>query len=210
MAEIWKVSFDLSEIPFHRPSVSLNVPTVDFLFDGFAFVSQSLRIMSIAFLGVVRHGWPWDVWTARHQDLHSLLGFAYVWQLLCNQCNRLAQPSHRNGTNQTQISLRNPILNKTVKFQMSNSYALIEQQADEEWKFARTKLWMSYFEESATLPPPFNIFPTMKNFLKCCRQKTKRDIKRESTIVSENVNIDSMFIKQRHCSKSYNVGKHFD
>lgn len=67
---------------------------------------------------------------------------------------------------------------------MSNSYALIEQHSDTEWKFARTKLWMSYFEESATLPPPFNIFPTMKNFVKCCRQKTKYEMKRESTIVS--------------------------
>lgn len=74
-------------------------------------------------------------------------------------------------------------------FQMSNSYAMIEQQSDTEWKFARTKLWMSYFEESATLPPPFNIFPTAKNFTNCFRKKNKRDIKRESTIVSESVNI---------------------
>ena len=44
-----------------------------------------------------------------------------------------------------------------IKFQMSNSYALIEQHSDTEWKFARTKLWMSYFEESATLPPPFKL-----------------------------------------------------
>lgn len=68
---------------------------------------------------------------------------------------------------------------------MSNSYAMIEQHSDTEWKFARTKLWMSYFDESATLPPPFNILPNVKHFTKCCRTK-KRDIKRESTIVSEN------------------------
>lgn len=67
---------------------------------------------------------------------------------------------------------------------MSNSYAMIEQHSDTEWKFARTKLWMSYFEESATLPPPFNIFPNVKHFTKCCRSKKKRDILRESTIVS--------------------------
>lgn len=72
---------------------------------------------------------------------------------------------------------------------MSNSYAMIEQHADTEWKFARTKLWMSYFEESATLPPPFNIFPNVKHFTKCFRKKEKRDFKRESTIVSESVNI---------------------
>lgn len=66
---------------------------------------------------------------------------------------------------------------------------MIEQHADTEWKFARTKLWMSYFEESATLPPPFNIFPNVKHFTKCFRKKEKRDFKRESTIVSESVNI---------------------
>ena len=79
---------------------------------------------------------------------------------------------------------------------MSNSYALIEQHADTEWKFARTKLWMSYFEESATLPPPFNIFPTVKNVMKCFREKSARDIKKESTIVSEKVNVD-IFSKQK-------------
>ncbi|XP_049878326.1 transient-receptor-potential-like protein isoform X2 [Pectinophora gossypiella] len=49
---------------------------------------------------------------------------------------------------------------------MSNSYAMIDEHSDVEWKFARTRLWMSYFEESATLPPPFNIMPTPKLLLK--------------------------------------------
>lgn len=49
---------------------------------------------------------------------------------------------------------------------MSNSYAIIDEHSDTEWKFARTKLWMSYFEESATLPPPFNIFPRPKFLFK--------------------------------------------
>uniref|UniRef100_A0A8C4WZV8 Transient receptor ion channel domain-containing protein n=1 Tax=Eptatretus burgeri TaxID=7764 RepID=A0A8C4WZV8_EPTBU len=46
---------------------------------------------------------------------------------------------------------------------MNNSYQLIQDHADIEWKFARTKLWMSYFEEGATLPPPFNIIPSPKS-----------------------------------------------
>jgi len=45
---------------------------------------------------------------------------------------------------------------------MSNSYSFIVEHADKEWKFARTKLWMSYFEERGTLPPPFNILPSAK------------------------------------------------
>ncbi|XP_055340739.1 transient receptor potential-gamma protein-like isoform X2 [Paramacrobiotus metropolitanus] len=46
---------------------------------------------------------------------------------------------------------------------MSNSYQLISNQSDTEWKFARSKLWMSYFEEGSTLPTPFNIIPSPKS-----------------------------------------------
>lgn len=67
---------------------------------------------------------------------------------------------------------------------MSNSYAMITEHSDTEWKFARTKLWLSYFEDSATLPPPFNIFPTMKMLMKLCgKSAKKRTIERASTIV---------------------------
>uniref|UniRef100_S4RQB3 Transient receptor potential cation channel, subfamily C, member 5a n=1 Tax=Petromyzon marinus TaxID=7757 RepID=S4RQB3_PETMA len=45
----------------------------------------------------------------------------------------------------------------------------VEDHADIEWKFARTKLWMSYFEEGATLPPPFNIVPSPKSAWYLCR-----------------------------------------
>ncbi|TRY65987.1 hypothetical protein DNTS_003765 [Danionella cerebrum] len=46
---------------------------------------------------------------------------------------------------------------------MNNSYQHIADHADIEWKFARTKLWMSYFEEGGTVPPPFNIIPSPKS-----------------------------------------------
>jgi len=58
---------------------------------------------------------------------------------------------------------------------MSNSYSFIVEHADAEWKFARTKLWMSYFDERCTLPPPFNIFPNVK-FIK--RLFTKENSKK--------------------------------
>ncbi|XP_053399064.1 transient receptor potential-gamma protein-like [Mercenaria mercenaria] len=47
---------------------------------------------------------------------------------------------------------------------MSNSYQSISSQSDEEWKFARSRLWISYFDESGTLPAPFNIIPSPKTF----------------------------------------------
>ncbi|KNC32158.1 Transient receptor potential protein [Lucilia cuprina] len=45
---------------------------------------------------------------------------------------------------------------------MSNSYQIISERADVEWKFARSQLWMSYFEDGGTVPPPFNMFPSVK------------------------------------------------
>nr|CAI5851753.1 unnamed protein product [Callosobruchus analis] len=64
---------------------------------------------------------------------------------------------------------------------MSNSYAMIDEHSDTEWKFARTKLWMSYFEETGTLPPPFNIFPKPKNLFKLFGLRKKDKLRRMST-----------------------------
>ncbi|CAG9782511.1 unnamed protein product [Diatraea saccharalis] len=61
---------------------------------------------------------------------------------------------------------------------MSNSYAMIDEHSDVEWKFARTRLWMSYFEESATLPPPFNIMPTPKLLLKMMGLRKKDKLRK--------------------------------
>ncbi|KAK8395889.1 hypothetical protein O3P69_005780 [Scylla paramamosain] len=49
---------------------------------------------------------------------------------------------------------------------MNHSYQLVSvssERADVEWKFARSKLWISFFEEGGTCPPPFNIIPTPKS-----------------------------------------------
>ncbi|CAD6190350.1 unnamed protein product [Caenorhabditis auriculariae] len=40
---------------------------------------------------------------------------------------------------------------------MSHSFQIINDHADLEWKFHRTKLWMAHFDEGSSLPPPFNI-----------------------------------------------------
>lgn len=36
----------------------------------------------------------------------------------------------------------------------------MQDDADVEWKFARAKLWFSYFEHVGTLPVPFNLIPS--------------------------------------------------
>ncbi|CAB1347857.1 unnamed protein product [Coregonus sp. 'balchen'] len=58
--------------------------------------------------------------------------------------------------------------------------------ADIEWKFARTKLWMSYFEEGGTLPSPFNIIPSPKNLVKRYVAAMIRDAKTEEGLTEEN------------------------
>nr|XP_030739563.1 short transient receptor potential channel 6 isoform X3 [Globicephala melas] len=45
----------------------------------------------------------------------------------------------------------------------TTSFQEIEDDADVEWKFARAKLWFSYFEEGRTLPVPFNLVPSPKS-----------------------------------------------
>ncbi|CAG2178388.1 unnamed protein product [Oppiella nova] len=82
---------------------------------------------------------------------------------------------------------------------MNHSYQMISEQADKEWKFARSKLWMSYFNDGETVPPPFNVIPTPKSviyflkwlFHKCCGQTRKakneamRTIRRKARKASE-------------------------
>jgi transient receptor potential cation channel subfamily C member 4 len=59
---------------------------------------------------------------------------------------------------------------------MSNSYQIIYEKSDTEWKFARSHLWISYFDDGATLPPPFNLFPTVK-MIKCgSSERTSKSI----------------------------------
>ncbi|XP_067275371.1 short transient receptor potential channel 6 [Pseudorasbora parva] len=48
---------------------------------------------------------------------------------------------------------------------INNSFQEIEDDADVEWKFARAKLWFSYFEEGGTLPVPFNLVPSPKSVI---------------------------------------------
>ncbi|XP_060942553.1 short transient receptor potential channel 2-like [Limanda limanda] len=45
---------------------------------------------------------------------------------------------------------------------ITNTFQKIEDDADVEWKFARSKLYLSYFREGLTMPVPFNIIPSPK------------------------------------------------
>lgn len=52
---------------------------------------------------------------------------------------------------------------------MNLSYDKISKKSDIEWKFARTRLWMSYFDTGSTVPAPFNTIPSVKSVLATIR-----------------------------------------
>lgn len=52
---------------------------------------------------------------------------------------------------------------------MNHSYVKISKRSDIEWKFARTRLWMSYFDTGSTVPAPFNIVPSVKSIVSLSR-----------------------------------------
>ncbi|XP_043928715.1 short transient receptor potential channel 2-like [Protopterus annectens] len=68
---------------------------------------------------------------------------------------------------------------------ITNSFQKIEDDADVEWKFARSKLYLNYFREGLTLPVPFNVIPTPKaifymirgffRVIFCCKKSSQND-----------------------------------
>uniref|UniRef100_A0A4W4E9K2 Short transient receptor potential channel 1 n=1 Tax=Electrophorus electricus TaxID=8005 RepID=A0A4W4E9K2_ELEEL len=54
------------------------------------------------------------------------------------------------------------VLTKLLVAMLHKSFRQIANHEDKEWKFARAKLWLSYFDDKCTLPPPLNILPSPK------------------------------------------------
>lgn len=81
-------------------------------------------------------------------ELVGIKGFTRFWGLLMFGCYSV---------------INIVVLLNLLIAMMNHSYQLIFERADVEWKFARSKLWISYFEDGGTVPPPFNIIPTPKS-----------------------------------------------
>ncbi|XP_071842699.1 transient-receptor-potential-like protein [Apostichopus japonicus] len=85
---------------------------------------------------------------------------------------------------------------------MSNVYNVVEENADTEWKFHRTYLWMSFLDETFTVPPPFNLLPncasTIKNTFRrikrcyCCLFSRKRSDENNVTSHRDEISMDSI------------------
>eukprot|EP00090_Calanus_glacialis_P035354 TRINITY_DN60378_c0_g1_i1.p1 TRINITY_DN60378_c0_g1~~TRINITY_DN60378_c0_g1_i1.p1 ORF type:complete len:1252 (+),score=238.87 TRINITY_DN60378_c0_g1_i1:183-3758(+) len=109
-------------------------------------------------------------------DLKGIGGFTRFWGLLMfgsySVCNIIV------------------LLNMLIAM-MSNSYQIIFERSDMEWKFSRSKLWISYFDAGSTVPVPFNMMPAPKSIFRilCCKKSIKRefnDADREDAITRYN------------------------
>ncbi|CAL1261675.1 unnamed protein product [Larinioides sclopetarius] len=56
------------------------------------------------------------------------------------------------------------ILNMLIGM-MAESYQRVQENADMEWKFACSTLWLSVFDISCLVPPPFNLLPSIQWFM---------------------------------------------
>ncbi|CAF1402153.1 unnamed protein product [Rotaria sp. Silwood1] len=57
------------------------------------------------------------------------------------------------------------VLINTLIAMMGKTIDIIDDRADVEWKFARSRLYMEYIRDGNTLPVPMNICPTPKSFI---------------------------------------------
>ncbi|MGH0146106.1 UNVERIFIED_CONTAM: hypothetical protein FKN15_045087 [Acipenser sinensis] len=82
------------------------------------------------------------------------------------------------------------VLTKLLVAMLHKSFRQIANHEDKEWKFARAKLWLSYFDDKCTLPPPFNILPSPKTVCYIvtslskwiCSHTTKGKVKRQNSL----------------------------
>ncbi len=93
---------------------------------------------------------------------------------------------------------------------MSNTYTRVEENSEIEWRVSRTKMMAEYMTKSATLPPPFNLVPTLKTLKKliqipydCFNEEAKRRkqmVRWFYNIFFENSNILNDFhAKHKEC-----------
>ncbi|XP_072048694.1 uncharacterized protein [Amphiura filiformis] len=84
---------------------------------------------------------------------------------------------------------------------MSKTYHSVEGNADVEWKFHSTVMWMSILFDDDVIPPPFNLLPSIdsiKKLLSRCRRWGKKCRHGDDDKIQEMENQ----IKQKHADKS--------
>ncbi|XP_075472117.1 short transient receptor potential channel 3 isoform X2 [Ascaphus truei] len=97
---------------------------------------------------------------------------------------------------------------------INSSYQEIEDDSDVEWKFARSKLWLSYFDDGKTLPPPFSVVPSPKSFVyfimriinlsRCRTRRLKKNIEIGMGDSKSRLNLFSQSNARAFASRSFN------
>ncbi|XP_043917463.1 short transient receptor potential channel 3 [Protopterus annectens] len=97
---------------------------------------------------------------------------------------------------------------------INSSYQEIEDDSDVEWKFARSKLWLSYFDDGKTLPPPLSLVPSPKSFFyfvmrivslfKCQRRRLQKDVEMGITNSKSKLNLFTQSNLRITESRSFN------
>ncbi|XP_031558505.1 transient-receptor-potential-like protein [Actinia tenebrosa] len=52
-----------------------------------------------------------------------------------------------------------------VKYDCRFFISVIQDDADIQWKFSRTRMWMQYVDRGSVVPPPFNLIPSCKSII---------------------------------------------
>lgn len=92
----------------------------------------------------------------------------------------------------------------------------LQNHEDKEWKFARAKLWLSYFDDKCTLPPPFNILPSPKTVCYLvtsmskwiCSHTSKGKVKRQNSLKVRDTleQPGEAFYLMKDCGNGWGVG----
>ncbi|MEE6461643.1 hypothetical protein FKM82_001356 [Ascaphus truei] len=91
---------------------------------------------------------------------------------------------------------------------------ILLDDSDVEWKFARSKLWLSYFDDGKTLPPPFSVVPSPKSFVyfimriinlsRCRTRRLKKNIEIGMGDSKSRLNLFSQSNARAFASRSFN------
>ena len=77
---------------------------------------------------------------------------------------------------------------------------LFKENSDREWKFARSSIWMHYFERKSFLPNPLNVLPCVQDLLDIghwCVVKIKNDHDQRAKF---STNVRVYFRLRWHCA----------
>ena len=57
---------------------------------------------------------------------------------------------------------------------MNNTIQVIQKQKINEWKFARTEIWLKVFDQNRNVPPPFNLLEILIRKIRDATRSTSR------------------------------------